>query len=46
MIIWNKGGGGIGDLKHTFSTDYEVILCTNNGKEITGKRIGSVWTIK
>lgn len=46
MIIWNKGGGGIGDLKHTFSTDYEVILCANNGREITGKRIGSVWTIK
>lgn len=46
MIIWNKGGGGIGDLKNTFSTDYEVILCANNGKEITGKRIGSVWTIK
>ena len=45
MIIWSKGGGGIGDLKHTFSTDYEVILCANNGREITGKRIGSVWTI-
>lgn len=45
MIIWNKGGGGIGDLKHTFATDYEVILCSNNGREITGKRIGSVWTI-
>lgn len=29
MIIWNKGGGGIGDLKHTFSTDYEVILCAS-----------------
>lgn len=45
MIIWNKGGGGIGDLKHTFSTDYEIILCSNNGREITGKRIGSVWSI-
>ena len=45
MIIWDKGGGGIGDLKHTFSTDYEVILCANNGREITGKRIGSVWAI-
>ena len=45
MIIWDKGGGGIGDLKHTFSTDYEVILCSNNGKEIKGKRIGSVWNI-
>ena len=45
MIIWNKGGGGIGDLKHTFSTDYEIILCSNNGHEITGKRLGSVWNI-
>lgn len=45
MIIWDKGGGGIGDLKHTFSTDYEVILCSNNGCEIKGKRIGSVWSI-
>ena len=45
MIIWNKGGGGIGDLKHTFSTDYEIILCSNNGAEIKGKRIGSVWAI-
>lgn len=45
MIIWDKGGGGIGDLKHTFSTDYEVILCSNNGCEIKGKRIGSVWNI-
>lgn len=46
MIIWDKGGGGIGDLAHTFATDYEVILCSNNGREITGKRIGSVWAIK
>lgn len=45
MIIWDKGGGGIGDLKHTFLTDYEIILCSNNGMEITGKRIGSVWNI-
>ena len=45
MIIWSKSGGGLGDLKHTFSTDYEIILCSNNGKQITGKRIGSVWDI-
>lgn len=45
MIIWNKGGGGIGDLRHTFVTDYEIILCSNNGNEITGKRIGSVWNV-
>jgi len=43
MIIWDKGGGGIGDLEHTFSTDYEIILCSNNGAKITGKRIGCVW---
>lgn len=45
MVIWDKGGGGIGDLKHTFLTDYEVILCANNGEEIREKRIGSVWSI-
>lgn len=45
MIIWDKGGGGIGDLKKTFSTDYEIILCAHRGKEIIGKRIGSVWSV-
>ena len=43
VIIWDKGGGGIGDLFHTFSTDYEMILVCNNGNEIKGKRYGSVW---
>ena len=46
VIIWNKGGGGTGDLQHTFSTDYEIILCASNGAAITGKRIGSVWNVK
>lgn len=32
-------------MKHTFFTDYEIILCSNNGHEIKGKRIGSVWDI-
>lgn len=45
IVIWNKGGGGIGDLKKTFLTDYEMALVCNNGNEILGKRIGSVWTI-
>lgn len=45
MVIWDKGGGGIGDLKKTFSTDYEVILVSHQGKELKGKRIGSVWHI-
>ena len=43
MIIWDKGGGGIGDLKKTFSTDYEIALVWHNENEIKGKRIGSVW---
>jgi DNA modification methylase len=43
MIIWDKGGGGIGDLKKTFSSDYEVSLVWHNGNEIIGKRVGSIW---
>jgi hypothetical protein len=45
MIIWNKGGGGIGDLKKTYSSDYEIALVWNRGNELTGKRHGSVWDI-
>ena len=45
MIIWDKGGGGIGDLTGTFSTDYEIMLVSNQGAKIHGKRIGSVWSI-
>jgi len=45
MIVWYKKGGGIGDLKHTFITDYEIAMVFNRGAELTGKRIGSVWTI-
>ena len=35
----------MGDLKKTFGTDYEIILTSNNGKEIVGKRLMSVWKI-
>lgn len=45
MVIWNKSGGGIGDLKKTFSSDYEIALVWNRGRELTGKRYGSVWDI-
>jgi DNA modification methylase len=45
LIVWDKGGGGIGDLKKTFSTDFEVALVYNRGAEIKGKRLGSVWSI-
>jgi DNA modification methylase len=45
IIIWNKGGSGMGDLKGTFASDYEVALVYNRGAEIKGKRLGSVWSI-
>ena len=44
-IVWDKGGGGMGDLVKTFATDFEVALVWNQGSELTGKRIGSVWSI-
>jgi DNA modification methylase len=43
IIIWDKGGGGLGDLEKTFSSDYEVALVWHNDQKLTGKRIGSVW---
>ena len=43
QVIWHKPGGGIGDLKKTFSSDYETALVWHRGAELTGKRIGSVW---
>jgi DNA modification methylase len=45
MVVWHKPGGGIGDLKKTFSSDYEVALVWHRGADLCGKRIGSVWTI-
>lgn len=46
-IIWVKKGGGIGDLKHSLSTDYEIAIVCHKGKcPIRGKREGSVWEIK
>jgi DNA modification methylase len=45
IVIWHKPGGGIGDLKKTFISDYEVALVWHRGAELCGKRIGSVWTI-
>jgi DNA modification methylase len=45
LIIWDKGGGGIGDLKKTFLTDFEIALVYHRGAEIKGKRLGSVWSV-
>ena len=44
MIVWYKPGGGLGDLKHTLFTDYEIAIICHKGKaRIRGKREGSVW---
>ena len=45
MVVWSKGGGGIGDLNKTFFTDYEIALVWHRGAELCGKRIGSVWKV-
>ena len=45
QVVWSKGGGGIGDLKKTFFSDYETALVWHRGAELTGKRIGSVWKV-
>lgn len=45
IVVWHKPGGGIGDLKKTFSSDYEMALVWHRGAELCGKRIGSVWTV-
>lgn len=44
VIIWHKPGGGIGDLAHSLSTDYEMAIVAHKGQcLIRGKRDGSVW---
>lgn len=47
VIIWHKPGGGIGDLKHTLLTDYEMcIICSKGSVKINCKRNGSVISVK
>jgi DNA modification methylase len=45
MVVWAKGGGGLGDLKGAFATDYELALVWNRKSNLQDKRIGSVWSI-
>jgi len=43
ILIWNKGGMGMGDLKTTFGSTYEVILYGNIGRvELNGNRDNDV----
>jgi DNA modification methylase len=43
MIIWHKGGGGMGDCAKTLATDFEIALVVNRGNEIQSHREGTVW---
>lgn len=46
LIIWYKGGGGIGDLDSSLADDYEmIIICHKGRREINSKRYGTVWNI-
>lgn len=46
ILVWWKHGGGLGDLKHTLLTDYELAIICHKGKaKIRGKRDGSVWEV-
>ncbi len=45
-IIWNKGGGGIGDLMGNYALNYEMCLYMVKGRHLlNGKREGAVWNI-
>ena len=44
IIIWSKGGGGIGDLEGSYITDYEFALFGHKGRRaLNGKRCGAVF---
>ncbi len=44
IIIWHKGGGGIGDLEGQFIVDYEMCLFGHKGRrQIQGKRVSAVF---
>lgn len=43
-LVWSKGGGGMGDLRHEYAKDYEIILygARSRDRELMGKRTGAV----
>jgi len=45
MVIWDKCGSGMGDLKGSWRTDFEIALVYNRGEHIKKDRIGSIWKV-
>ena len=43
MIIWHKGGGGLGDCTKTLATDYEIALVVHRGNSIQSSRGSAIW---
>lgn len=43
-LVWSKSGGGMGDLRHEYAKDYEIILfgACGRGRELAGQRVGAV----
>lgn len=43
-LVWSKSGGGMGDLRHEYAKDYEIVLfgARSRGRELRGKRVGAV----
>jgi len=45
-IVWYKKGGGLGDLKNSYSPNHEFIIVGHKGNsQLTGKRHSDVWEI-
>ena len=46
ILVWNKGGGGIGDLDGSFLPNHELILFGHKGRrKLRGKRIPDVISV-
>jgi site-specific DNA-methyltransferase (adenine-specific) len=47
MLIWSKGGGGLGDLESSYMPTYEIAFLLNKGKyKLNGKRESDVINAK
>lgn len=44
IIIWHKGGGGMGDCARTLAQDFEIGIVCNRGNKIRSRRIGAFWS--
>ena len=44
LIIWHKGGGGLGDCARTLAQDFEIGIVCNRGNKIRSRRTGAFWS--